>query len=498
MSNKKDTDSDYSPCTTDNTDIDTDESSSYYEFPEDIVNKKTKKRKLNNLEYDSSILNPTINLALVNLPNDLFFNLSKMKKDDYYDIENSSNLDTEIEGEYEEKNDGNHEVIQKITSLKKQIDEINGVRDGCELSIIDKVILSKLDIKIKADIVYKLENQNTENSDKNKLYSWVNQVLKLPIGVYKNIIDNENKFDINTFLLNARNKLDKAVYGMENTKEEIIDFLVRYLTDPENSGTVLGLKGSKGVGKTKLCRALSDILNLPFFQISLGGIADSSSLLGFDSTYVGAKCGKIASFAQQAKCMNFVLYIDELDKSSSFKGNEVHGVLTHLFDETQNKEFQDLYFEGVPLDLSKVLFIASFNDEDKIDPIVLNRMKVIEIKDLNLEDKITIVKNYILPEINYNNINFTDDIINYIIKIKTKPEKGMRNIKKNIETIVNRMNTITLLKYCKNQDKIVYGFSYKDLVKNSEEINYKFIDILLNGNQFSNSISNEILHSLYI
>lgn len=434
----------------------------------------SKKRKLEN-GYQN------INLALFNLPNELFHKL------DYYEGEDE---------ESEEDNNNTMEISKKIKEIKSDIDSINSSALGKSLSLIDKVVLSNLDVNIKADIVSKLENENMEISDKNKLYTWVNQVLKLPINVYKDI--NKENFNVNCFLSEARRKLDQTVYGMENTKEEIIDFLVRYMSGAKNTGTVIGLKGAKGVGKTKLCRALADILDLPLYQISLGGITDSSTLIGFDSSYVGSKCGKIASFAQQAKCMNFILYIDEIDKASLSKGNDVHGVLTHLFDETQNNTFQDLYFDGVPLDLSRVLFIASFNDEEKIDPIVLNRMKLITIKDITLDDKITIVQKYILPEINYNNIKLTDDLIKYVITKKTIPEKGMRNIKKNIETIINRMNTILILKNCENKNKIADGFSYKKILNSQEEMSINTIDILLNSTKLQNEIPNEILHSLYI
>jgi ATP-dependent Lon protease len=288
---------------------------------------------------------------------------------------------------------------------------------------------------------------------------------------------------MNNFLLQARKKLDNIVYGMENTKEEIMDFLVNYISSPDKTGTVLALQGPKGVGKTRLCRALSEILTLPLFQISMGGLTDSSILLGHDSTYIGSKCGKIGSILQQAKCMNFILYIDEMDKTGAEgKSKDIQGVLTHLLDETQNKEFQDLYFDGIPLDLSRVLFITSFNDPELIDPIVLNRMKVLNIKKLNIEEKINITKNYILPEINHNLFVFDDDILRYIVVHKTAQEEGMRNIKKNMETIVNRLNTIKILSNCENKKDISRNFSYLQLLDTNEVLNIvtkKMVNILL-------------------
>lgn len=403
-----------------------------------------------------------------------------------------------------DSNEENYDLTnEKIKANKDKIDKINQSGEN-NYTIFEKVLLSNLDDKIKANIISKLENKNIELSDKNKLYTWVNQVLKLPIGIYKPIIDSnpsqQFNFDFNNFLYDTKNKLDKAVYGMENAKEEILDFLVKYIKNPySSSNNVIGLKGDKGVGKTRICRALSDILNIPFFQISMGGLTDSSVLLGYDNTYIGSKCGKIASILQQAKCMNFILYIDELDKSNTFsRSNEVQGVLTHLFDESQNSNFQDLYFEGIPLDLSKVLIISSFNDEHKLDPIVLNRMKVINIKNLTEKDKITIVKKHVLNEINTNNFYIEDCVIEYIIKYKTEQENGMRNVKKNIETIINRLNTILILQECKDGKDITRDFSYKEALDkfDKKNITREIVDILLQNN--TKKIPDNILYSMYV
>lgn len=372
-----------------------------------------------------------------------------------------------------------HKVVNKKTEqLRKRIDQINKPV-STPVDLVTRVLESKFPIELKAKLVAKLEDPFIDRSDKSKMNTWVSQVLKLPIGIYRDL----NVKNINHFLLESRKKLDSIVYGMENTKEEIMDFLINYISSPSKSGTVLALQGPKGVGKTRLCRALSEILLLPLFQISMGGLTDSSVLLGHDSTYIGSKCGKIGSILQQAKCMNFILYIDEMDKTGiEGKAKDIQGVLTHLLDETQNREFQDLYFDGVPLDLSRVLFITSFNDPELIDPIVLNRMKILNIKKLSIDEKINITKNYILPEINHNSFEFSDDILRYIVVHKTQLEEGMRNIKKNMETIVNRLNTIKILNSCENKQDISKDFSYLQLLSSKEDLNIvtkKMINILL-------------------
>jgi ATP-dependent Lon protease len=167
--------------------------------------------------------------------------------------------------------------------------------------------------------------------------------------------------------------------------------------------------------------------------------------------------------------MNPVILLDEIDKvggEGGGKSSEVYGVLTHLLDETQNHLFQDLYLDEVPLDLSKALFITTFNDKSKIDPIVLNRIKVIDIKPLMLDEKINITKKFIIPEFcraNKLKVSIKDSLIEYIITRKTKTECGMRNIRQNFETLFNRLNTIQVLEKCGDAKEIHKDFSYKDL-----------------------------------
>ena len=254
---------------------------------------------------------------------------------------------------------------------------------------------------------------------------------------------------------------------------------------------------------TKICMALSKILSLPYFQISFGGLTDTSILVGHDSTYVGSKPGLIAQNIKKAGCINPVICLDEIDKlgNETEKSSGVYGILTHLLDETQNNAFQDLYFDGIPIDLSKALFIATFNEISKIDPIVLNRIKVINIKSLMLTEKINIVKQYIIPDYTKEHnvkFSFSETLIEYTISRKTKTEPGMRNIKKNIETIFNRVNTIRLLSKCKDREIIHKDFSYKDIELEIDEngiikITKKLIDNILKGEEI-----NEAWMNMYI
>ena len=432
---------------------------------------------VDNSELSTDYYDSDENSEIVHVP-------KKRKLDDFLDIPGLNEVALFCLNNKATEEVGGDTLSDYHKSLKQKIDEINKTEILGSESVISRILDSKMDLSLKARLVSKVENPFLDRSDRNKTDTWISEVLKLPLNNYKEI----NVNNINDFLLKCRKKLDEAVYGMESVKEEIVDFLCNYIKNPQKTGTVLALQGPKGVGKTRICRALSEILELPLFQISMGGLSDSSVLLGHDSTYVGSKCGRIANFLQKAKCMNFILYIDEMDKiGDTGKSKEVQGVLTHLLDETQNKEFQDVYFEGVPIDLSRVFFITSFNDHELIDPIVLNRMKIINIKSLSINDKINICKNYILPELNYNSFIFSDEIIKYIVVYKTIKEKGMRNIKKNFETVINRLNTIKTLANCKDKHDITKNFSYKELMSsfkfNNDPVNIdkKTLNILLGG-----------------
>ena len=198
---------------------------------------------------------------------------------------------------------------------------------------------------------------------------------------------------------------------------------------------------------------ISKILNREFAFIPLGGATDSSYLEGHSYTYEGSTWGKIVDILIRSKSMNPVIYFDELDKiSETPKGEEIIGILTHLTDTTQNSQFHDKYFAEIDFDLSKCLFIFSYNDPLKVNPILLDRMYKIKTTGYQIKDKIVIAKQYLIPKIRYE-VNFKDgDIIipdatlNYIIDNYTEKEDGVRNLKRCIEIVYKKLNLYRLVK----------------------------------------------------
>jgi ATP-dependent Lon protease len=215
------------------------------------------------------------------------------------------------------------------------------------------------------------------------------------------------KIDKKIYIKEVDKILDKCTYGQSDAKDQMKRIIGQWMNGV-TKGQCFGLCGPPGVGKTTLCKnGLAKCLfdengdERPFAFLPLGGATNGSILEGHHYTYLGSTWGKIVDILMETKCMNPIIYIDELDKVSKTEhGKEITGILTHLIDSTQNDVFQDKYFSGIDIDLSKALFIFSYNDPDQIDRILLDRIHRIKFDNLTLDDKIVIVEKYILPDIN--------------------------------------------------------------------------------------------------
>ena len=228
------------------------------------------------------------------------------------------------------------------------------------------------------------ETMDTSHGEYFKLKYWVDNFMQIPFNKYQQLpvtIDSGVE-KCSEFMDNAVTQLDESVYGLTDAKMQILQLLGQWVTNPDSIGTAIAIKGPMGTGKTTLVKdGISKILNRPFSLITLGGATDSAFLEGHSYTYEGSVWGKIVDILIQTKCSNPVIYFDELDKvSDTPKGEEIIGILTHLIDTTQNKCFHDKYFSEIDFDLSKALFIFSYNDETKINPILRDRMYRISTK----------------------------------------------------------------------------------------------------------------------
>ena len=243
------------------------------------------------------------------------------------------------------------------------------------------------------------------------------------------------------------------------------------MNNPDSGGAIFGIQGPIGNGKTTLVKeGLSKILNKPFSFIALGGASDGSFLEGHSFTYEGSVWGKIVNVLMESKCMNPVIYFDELDKvSETQKGDEIINILIHLTDTSQNTQFNDKYYQGINFDLSKATIIFSYNDYSKINPILRDRIINIKTSSLKIPEKITIAKEYLLPSIEKdvgmkNKVKISNDILEYMIENYTN-EGGVRKLKELLYEIIRELN-LRKMNGDKMPAKIVKSTLTNDILKN--------------------------------
>ena len=258
---------------------------------------------------------------------------------------------------------------------------------------------------------------------------------------------------------NIMSVLDDSIYGHTHAKNQIMKVIGQWMSG-EQSGYCFGFEGNPGIGKTSLSKkGLSLCLKndngepRPFSFIAMGGSCNGSTLEGHSYTYMNSTWGRIVDILMESKCMNPIIYIDELDKvSKTENGRELIGIFTHLIDQTQNDSFQDKYFSGIDIDLSKALFIFSYNDPEQIDKVLLDRIHRIKFENLTTPEKVVIVNRFILPEINkkmgFNNVvELNDAMIEHIID-KYTMEPGVRKLKELLFDLYGEVN----LDILKNND----------------------------------------------
>lgn len=358
------------------------------------------------------------------------------------------------------KNLSNSEQL-KIMSDLKEINKFIDIDKPYRLAILE----SKMPPKIKAHALQKLNILNSMDSSDPEYYkikNWVDTFMRIPFCTYSNLSVNisHGLEKCHEFMIDAKKTLDNCVYGLDDAKLQIMQMIGQWITNPDAMGTSIAIKGPPGTGKTTLVKdGISKILGREFVFIPLGGSGDASYLEGHSYTYEGSTWGKIVQSLINCKSMNPVFYFDELDKlSDTPKGEEITGILTHLTDTTQNTQFHDKYFSDIDFDLSKCLFIFSYNDESRVNPILKDRMYRIQTKGYDAKEKIVIARNYMLPKIR-EQVNFTeqeviipDETIQYFISNSqlTQEECGVRNLKRCLEVIHTKLNLFRLMKPSEN------------------------------------------------
>ena len=334
-----------------------------------------------------------------------------------------------------------------------------------------------------------LQSLDPGSSEYFKLRNWLEKLTSMPLGIYKEIPVkiSDGSESCGSFMEKARKCLDEAIYGQDEAKLQILQFIGTKIANPGGSGLSLLLAGPPGIGKTSLIKnGVAKALQWPFQFISLGGDSDASTYTGHQLVYESSHCGKIVNSLCAAKSMSMVLMFDELDKiSTTAKGEEVQNLLVHLTDPVQNSEFEDKYLSGIPIDLSRVMFTFSANYLEKVDKVLLDRMIVINLQGYNKKEKSEIAEHYLLPaalkEVGLaEKVGISKEVIGHIIETYASEETGVRELKRCIEQVTQKVNMLRM-------------FNTKDLPFHIKDFSLPFVlkkehvDLFLKKKQVNNS-----------
>ena len=454
-----------------------------------IINKYYKMYEFINNEKFNSIVNKFIsgnleemyiiifNLLLLDIDRShiasLLFNMLKNNKTNSIIIQNIiyDNLPYELQILLKKYENNMNDEIEKI----KQI-------DVCDIPIEQKLICNEnLPDEAKKYILEKKSELSGENNYKIKIA--IDGLFDFP---WKPSSDNTNLFsgiannrlNAKKFIENFATNIDENIYGHYECKKTMIKIISKWIQNPISSGQSIGLVGHPGTGKTLFAKCLSKTLNIPMSTICVGGMSESNDLLGHNFTYATAQYGMIIRQIIKAGNWRSIIYFDEIDKTAKKNDiNEIQSALIHLTDPNTNKQFNDrFYSSSINFDISGILFIFSYNDSSRIDPILLNRIQEINIPPYSFNEKLVIARDYIIPElcadigIDNNKIYISDTTLSNIIVDYTM-EAGVRDLRQNLLDILTGFNT----------DRIFMRGPFKQLIKkNNKNVKIK----RENSNQF--------------
>lgn len=457
------------------------------------------------------------NLNILNILNmNLSDDLKKKVFEKIYIIANSEVLTDEYISNIKELNElinSNTEENIKLNDLEKEINnnldkEKNGILIN---SYKNQILTSEMGFSNKL-IAYKYMKimegygQNSSSEENIKYKTWLNTLLNVPFNKYYEIDINYNCLNsIKNYITEIRSKLDNDLSFLEIPKDQIINIISQLIRNPKSNINAIGLFGNKGLGKTQFVECVAKALNRPLVRISLGGNSDATVIKGHNFTYIGSRQGKIVDALIDSKIMNPIIFFDEIDKISNTEhGKDITGTLIHLIDLTTNNKYNgDEYFSGVEFDLSRALFMFTYNDPNQIDSILADRIYKIQIHNYTISEKIEITKTHIINSVlsgfnfTHNDIQFESDAITYLVET-SKFSEGMRPIKSKIQIIISRINTLLLTDETKNiinlQYKILYNL-YKSL---PIIIKKEHIDILLENSIFKDNIEDLNYLNMYM
>ncbi len=344
-------------------------------------------------------------------------------------------ISTQARGEMD-KSQREYYLRQQLRAIQQELgegEEISEELDGYRRLIGEKKIPQEAATEIEKQIK-RLERSHPDSAETAIIRTYLDWMTGLPWSVAS-----EDSKDIER----ARRILDEDHYDIERVKERILEFLAVHALKQSLKGPILCFVGPPGVGKTSLGRSIARALDRKFVRLSLGGVRDEAEIRGHRRTYVGAMPGRIIQGIHQAGTSNPVFMLDEIDKIGADYRGDPSAALLEVLDPEQNCSFRDHYL-SVPYDLSKVLFIATANVLDPIQPAFLDRMEVIRLSGYTLEEKKAIARRHLIPKqmdengVTEANIEFTDSGIAKVIEAYTR-EAGLRNLEREIGALCRKV-----------------------------------------------------------
>ncbi len=333
-----------------------------------------------------------------------------------------------------EKNQRDYYLREQMRAIARQLGDEDSVDEAYTYQ--EKIYDLKLNKEIEEKLIKeaeKLLKMSPASQDYSVIRNYLDAVLDLPWNK-----KSDKKIDI----AKAEKQLDKDHYGLKKVKERILETIAVRALNPDVKGQIICLVGPPGVGKTSVGRSIAKSINRAYARISLGGVGDEAEIRGHRKTYIGAMPGRIVKAITQAKTMNPVIVLDEIDKlRSDYKGDPASALL-EVLDPEQNASFADHYLE-IPLDLSDVMFITTANTLDTIPAPLLDRMEVIELPSYTREEKFNIAKKHLLPKQlkkhgeKASQVKITDNGIYSIIDSYTK-EAGVRKLEQRIAAVCRK------------------------------------------------------------
>lgn len=349
-------------------------------------------------------------------------------------------IETEIDiqeqvKEQVDKNQREYYLREQLRAIYKQLGEGDNPQEEAD-RYIEKIRALNLSEEITEKLVgeaEKLVKMSYSSQEAGVIRSYLDTVLELPWN-----IRTKDKLDIDK----VQKQLDKDHYGLKKVKERITEIISVRALAPDVKGQIICLYGPPGVGKTSIGRSIAEALGRKYVRISLGGVHDEAEIRGHRKTYIGAMPGRIAAALKQAKSMNPVMLLDEIDKmGSDYKGDPASAML-EVLDSEQNTTFTDHYLE-IPLDLSDVLFITTANSLETIPAPLLDRMEVIELSSYTREEKFNIAKKHLLPKQlkkhgeKPSTLKISDKALYSVIDFYTR-EAGVRKLERSIADICRK------------------------------------------------------------